>query len=953
MPKASPLQPSFSAGEFSPRLYGRTDSERYKTGLATCLNYLPTIEGPIIRRPGTRYSGFDVKNPSSPPVLIPFELSATDSYVLEFGDGYVRFFKNGGQVVTINSSVALNAGDWKAYAESQTGFIGANLDFAGTPFVVDGNAPSILGPLGTGSSAPIGSAFEMSSPFNSSDVKKLNYSMQAGELYLTCGRLPPYKLTRQNPYAWTMAAQHPLLDGPYLPFNTEAETGDRFNVALQITVTGTSAVGNKFVTTSVETRPKLVISNADARWLSNSSAVVVAMSTVLSHNFYVGQPLVVDASGAPGGGMTWGAVNNRLSGRVHSVQNERSLWMYANEHLTSGPPAGGANGSTFVMPALVEAECYNRLLAISVAGKRFWGTAGIIASSAYRTASFNVYESPITTSVGVSSWQLGTYFTNSTAGDLGHFPRYNTFHQNRWALSGYDRRPQEIVASVTGEFTDLRTSNSSYVTADNNALQFKIVSKQPSDIQWIASDANGLLAGGYSSEFKISPSSNSQALVPSNINATETSYFGSVNIPAIKAGNAVLYVQKSNRKVRELNYFYQVNTYRSTDLSELSDHITAPKIVAMTNQNETIPAVWCLRSDGQLISMIYGRDDESLKAGWARHRLGGQSDSGGTAPQVLSMAVIAGSSGSFDQMWMCTRRFINGTSVVNIEYLTKPYEKESTQIEDAFQVDCGATYDMPIAISMVTTAGSAIVTAAAHSFVDGDQVQIAKVVGMNTSVSDINGVIFNSNLVNYNVYRVGSTSANAFFLQDVNNGSSYIDSRGYSVYVSGGEARKLINNLSGLTWLKNETVAILADGRIHPNTQVNSAGVLALSFSAAKVQIGLPYNSDAKTLRLDAGSADGSAIGKLRRSSKAAFQLYNVGEMAVGPSFEKLTPLSDVESFKADNAMADEAPPLFNGIAREPLESEYDFDSQICIRQSAPLPGMIQSITTIMDESDV
>jgi hypothetical protein len=350
--------------------------------------------------------------------------------------------------------------------------------------------------------------------------------------------------------------------------------------------------------------------------------------------------------------------------------------------------------------------------------------------------------------------------------------------------------------------------------------------------------------------------------------------------------------------------------------------------------------------------MSYNRDADTVRAGWARHYLGGQSDSGGSEPQVLSAAVIAGSGATFDQLWLATRRFINGTSVVNIEYMTRPFEDDD-KIEDAFHVDLGSTYDSPVNITNMTIAGSCIVTAASHGFADGDQVQITKVVGFNTSVPDINGFIFNSNLVNYNTFRVGSTSANSFFLQDVNNGSSYIDSRGYSAYVSGGEARKLVTEISGLTWLKNETVAVLADGRIHPNTIVNSAGVISLQFSAAKVQVGLPYKSRAKTLRLDAGAGDGTSIGKIRRPARVAVQAYNVGDLSIGPAFDKLTPMADVEQFRADLQSADKAAPLFSGIARESIEHEYGFDGQVCLEQASPLPGMIQSITQIIEENDV
>ncbi|OYX62738.1 MAG: hypothetical protein B7Y88_13880 [Sphingomonadales bacterium 32-64-17] len=40
------------AGEISPFLSGRVDSEQYRYGLATCENWIPTIEGPLVKRTG-------------------------------------------------------------------------------------------------------------------------------------------------------------------------------------------------------------------------------------------------------------------------------------------------------------------------------------------------------------------------------------------------------------------------------------------------------------------------------------------------------------------------------------------------------------------------------------------------------------------------------------------------------------------------------------------------------------------------------------------------------------------------------------------------------------------------------------------------------------------------------------------------------------------------------------
>ena len=53
--KITPLQESFSSGEISPKLYGRTGSPGYQSGVAVMENFIADARGPAIRRLGTAY----------------------------------------------------------------------------------------------------------------------------------------------------------------------------------------------------------------------------------------------------------------------------------------------------------------------------------------------------------------------------------------------------------------------------------------------------------------------------------------------------------------------------------------------------------------------------------------------------------------------------------------------------------------------------------------------------------------------------------------------------------------------------------------------------------------------------------------------------------------------------------------------------------------------------------
>lgn len=928
MPKASPIQPSFSGGEFSPRVYGRVDNERYKTGLALSLNYLPTIQGPLVRRPGSKYSGSDAKDPSKPPEFIPFQFSQTQNYVLEFGDKYIRFFTNGAQI-TANTTV------WAgSFYSSDFGSSMPTYALRSTSTPNPGETSNTIASSVTG-------VIELQSPYAYPDVSNLKYTQKDDTLFLHCSTYPTYKLIRKGNVNWDLVRVN-YQDGPYLPLNSYLSAGDaiKYPLILGAPVILPTLPNNGPTIYSATTGPTYSISS-----VANNGAGLIRVTTGANHLFVTGDRIVIRGASGPQNinngtssvsALSWPVI--KISDTVVDLVGS----VYGSGVVTGGTVYPAIFGS--VSTASVIFRDTGRSVAVYGSnGNRIWGRITDVQDPSRVTIALDRTQAAFANSgFWATYWNLGAYFVNS-------YPSCGTLHQDRLALAGMPFYPQRVDLSVSSDYENFAPSNSSLVVADDNAVSFNLNSDQINKIQWLKSDTQGLLAGSFSAEWNITPNNQAAALTATNVNAKQTSFFGSHDADAVQTGNATLYVQRGQRRVREMNYFFQVDTYRSTDIMELAEHLSGTGIAKLVNQRETIPIVWARTEEGKLRSMTYSRDDATLKVGWAPHKLGGQSDSSGTAPVIKTMAVIPSSDGTFDQLWMGVQRFINGTSVVNIEYLNKVFDDE-TNLEDAKLLDCSGTYDSPITISGISQAGSAIVTASAHGLVDGDQVKVTKVIGLNSSFTDVSGYVVNSNLVNGQLFRVGSSSTNAFFLQDINNGSSYIDSRTYTPYFSGGEVRKLVQSISGLTWLKNETVKVLADGKVHPETTVNSAGVLALQYKAAVVQVGYGYNSDGMTLRAEAGAGDGTSIGKIRRVHRAAFMVHNVGEMQVGPGSSRLVPLT-FDNFS--QPQADQPQPLFSGIVRESLESEHDFQGQVFFRQSDPLPGMIQAITLIMEENDV
>lgn len=97
MPKQA-YQSNFTQGEISPQLDGRVDIAKYYNGCARLENLIILPQGGAQKRPGTRFVA-EVKDSTTKVRPVRFEYSREQAYVLEFGQFYVRFFKDGGQIM--------------------------------------------------------------------------------------------------------------------------------------------------------------------------------------------------------------------------------------------------------------------------------------------------------------------------------------------------------------------------------------------------------------------------------------------------------------------------------------------------------------------------------------------------------------------------------------------------------------------------------------------------------------------------------------------------------------------------------------------------------------------------------------------------------------------------------------------------------------------------------------
>lgn len=98
MARETPLYARFNSGEISPLLEGRVDLPWYGGAAREMVNFRATPQGAAVKRPGTRYVANTKSNAAER--LLRFEYSTSQAYMLTLGDGYCRFCRNKGQIVS-------------------------------------------------------------------------------------------------------------------------------------------------------------------------------------------------------------------------------------------------------------------------------------------------------------------------------------------------------------------------------------------------------------------------------------------------------------------------------------------------------------------------------------------------------------------------------------------------------------------------------------------------------------------------------------------------------------------------------------------------------------------------------------------------------------------------------------------------------------------------------------
>ena len=168
--RANLIKTNFTAGEISPRLMGRVDIARYANGAKIIENAVCVVQGGVVRRPGTRFAAA-AKYGDRTARLIPYVFNRSQAYMLEFGDGYLRIYQNGRQLVN------------------------------------DDNTP-----------------YEIASPYTVDMLSEVNYVQGADTMFLVHQSVPPHRLQRKGQTDWVLESAPFIVE----PFDEIRDTPEKW-----------------------------------------------------------------------------------------------------------------------------------------------------------------------------------------------------------------------------------------------------------------------------------------------------------------------------------------------------------------------------------------------------------------------------------------------------------------------------------------------------------------------------------------------------------------------------------------------------------------------------------------------------------------------------------------------------------------------------------------------------
>jgi len=750
MAKFSKIWNTFATGEISPARHGRTDlEEQYQNALYRCENFIVSSKGGLNKRSGTRY----IKDITS-----SIFTTADDVRIIPF-------------VFSKEESYAVIIG---ATTEGRTT---AARPVATEVLLGDRNTCVIINTSDTAAAVTIDTpTYRAASPYtilvNTSNGIKESTEADANEHGIaeeyTAAELKELQYTQINDVLVIVHKNHPPL------FLVRTDT----NEFIEYSHRDFAAIPNdsSFTNTGALNAPGTVLATWAAQWAlgvpfrdvvydsENQPQFCIDLTSVSIDNLrdiYISNAAV------------WGGFTEKHIGSIFRAT-------YTN--------GGGPNTGVVVIGDVTDE---NNARAYVIKG--------------FDPANHQTLPATPPTNFA-DSWQEAAW------SDARGWPRTVAFHENRLFYGGNTSEPDTVWASQSGDIAQM-TPSSDYadvaLTASaSDPFSNGISSNESNAIQWINSQKTlviGTLGREYLAEIVEGTSTSSLSLSPQTAR-------GSSYLQAKAVDNTLIFVERSNRQLREFVFNFNEDNYRSEDISFLADHMVSevgwkektantsfkyPRITELTLLTSPENILFCLNNNKGLFGVT--RDRSLNVLAFHRHLIGG------TNSQVWSIGGIPNpNQGAGDDLWIIVSRTINSATKYYVEKIDRDFlSPVAYNADDAFSI--------------------------ANNDIEAEEVNI------------------DMYFVDSAVEKMGS--------------------------VSGGAITKF-TSFNNLSHLEGQTIKVIGDGFYLGELTVAS-GAVTLPVSCEYAIGGLSYTARMITLPLEAGSQIGSAQIKDKQIDEIMLRLYN------------------------------------------------------------------------------
>ena len=678
------LKVAWNAGELSPLLDGRSDLAKYHQGCTILENFIPTIHGPIYRRPGTRY----VEDCSGiAPVLVPFVFNRTQSYVLAFrGSRGIAVYSNRGRVLTDE----------------------------GSPY-------------------SFGYSIWDTIPRRADGTMRISYT-QSGDTLFVCdaeGGLPLMAIVRKGHNDWTIA--------PYELANPPADEWNHGTCVLYKQLAdGTTAPDGEYYLAVGIGESKFTISAAGYGSFSFNVAAKLESSDQSSNIFAsdVRGKILVDLGAGvssddstgvtwSGGSYTWaesaGMVSAYLANAPYKegkivkhlgrFYRTRSDFVSKTEPLHEGDTSRDATDFEYIGNGTVCMEILESGISDTFVNTDATTVPIFCARVKCAAAPGNemradgmLFERPDplwVSTTGVTGRRASSYykfmrwakaglrdFTEVPgAENIGSLPDNVTIFRERLTLSVN----RTLHVSVAGDFPNFSALDGAGQVVADCALNLDLLAGDLSPVSWIA-PAEKLVLGSFGGERAIGEQNLANAFGPTNVKVDVSTSNGSRYVPPAVIGSDILYVDRSGRRIRRSGM--ALDPADAADLSILSEHIGARSpFVDSAWQQSPSSVLWFAQADGGLSGLTYDRSQDVIA--WHRHNVGGK---------VRALCSIPSPDGTRDDLWLVVERVIGGSTKFYLEVMPDDFSL-GRPVSDQDFLDCSLEYQAPEGTSATTLSG--------------------------------------------------------------------------------------------------------------------------------------------------------------------------------------------------------------------------------------------------------